>query len=484
MRTSSLLCSLVLISLGCGVPNEGSDVGEAQQVRSEIVGGVTDTGDPAVVALTVQGQEYCTGTLVGPKTVLTAAHCINVYGTQPKYYVAFGTYASQPTQRVQVLAQFADPLYNKQTGTSHDFGVLQLATAVTNVTPIAMNAQPMGASHVGMAIRHAGFGITTGGGSGGGTKRQVSYNVRQVSPALIESGAAGKQTCSGDSGGPAFMVMPGSTVETLVGVVSFGDETCVQYGEDGRVDVGLSWISQTMAPWEGPSCASDGLCKVGCTPVDQDCACAADNVCNPECADLLKDPDCPRNCVANGVCSIETCPRPDPDCVAEGAACMTALQCRGRVCVTDEQHPNLKYCSLACSADTNPCGAAMECAPQLVCLLKQKPVREPGDVCTAADYCSHGGVCTGPIAGGLTRCVQGCGVQSDCPAQTTCEGGADGQRFCRAPESVMRFSNIVLERATGEGTAARMGCASAGLGDLSFLTVVLGGLSLIRRRRS
>jgi hypothetical protein len=455
-------CCLFVVAVGCGVANEGPDA--VQQSRSEIVGGVTDTQDPAVVALRVQGQEYCTGTLVGPKTVLTAAHCINVYGTQPKYYVAFGTYAAQSTQQVEVIAQYADPLYNKQSGTSHDFGVLRLATAVTNVAPIVMNAQPLGPSFVGMAIRHAGFGITSGGGGGGGTKRQVSYNVRQVTAALIESGAAGKQTCSGDSGGPAFMVMPGNTTETLVGVVSFGDQSCVQFGEDGRVDVGLGWISQTMAPWEGPSCAADGLCKAGCTPVDQDCACVADNLCNPDCADLLKDPDCPRDCVANGICATGSCPRPDPDCVAEG--------------------PNLKYCSQPCSAQTNPCVAPMECAPEGVCLLKQKPVREPGDVCTAADYCNLNGICTGPIAGGLTRCVQGCAVQSDCPTQTMCEGGADGQRFCRAPESVLRFSDIILTRATAEGVAAPTGCSSSGLGDLSLISVLLGGFSLIRRRRS
>ncbi|MBS1149172.1 MAG: Alkaline serine protease [Myxococcaceae bacterium] len=485
MRTSLLIACCLFA--GCGLPPEGSDpqaADEVQRERSGIVGGVTDTGDPAVVALTVQGQEYCTGTLVGPKTILTAAHCVNVYGTQTPYYAAFGTYASQPTQRVRIISQIAHPSYNPNSGVSHDFGVLQLASAVTNVTPIPMNEKPMNSSHVGMPIRHSGFGITSGGGGGGGTKRQVSYNVRQVTSALIESGAAGKQTCSGDSGGPAFMVMPGNTAETLVGVVSFGDQSCNQFGEDGRVDFVLPWITQTMSPWEGPTCASDGQCKAGCTPVDQDCACAADSVCNPDCAELLKDPDCPRNCVTNGICATEACPRPDADCVAEGSPCVNAQQCKGRVCVGDEQHANLKYCSSACSPTHNPCATGMECAPQLVCLMIQKPVKEPGAVCTSADFCSGGGVCTGPNAGGITRCVQGCSVQSDCPAQTTCEGGANGTRFCRAPEAVLRFSDIVLERAVAQGAAAATGCAAAGGGDLSMLTALLGGLSLIRRRRS
>ena len=126
----------------------------------------------------------------------------------------------------------------------------------------------------------------------------------------------------------------------------------------------------------------------------------------------------------------------------------------------------------------------MECVPQLVCVLKQKPVKQPGDECTAADFCAQGQICTGP-GNGLSRCVAGCAVQADCAGGTTCEGGADGQRFCRPPESVMRFQDVVLPRASLEGpAAAASGCSAAGVSDLSLLGLALGTLSLIRRRRS
>lgn len=481
MRKQLLLGSLLVV--GCGV--QESSPGPTRMDRSAIVGGVTDNGDPATVALVVgangQYEQFCTGTLVSPKTVVTAAHCINAYGGQYNYFVNFGTYASQPTRSVKVVSQLAHPLYAGSG--SHDFGVLQLQNAVTDVAPIEMNATPLTQADVGKPIRHAGFGVTSGAQNGAGIKRQVSYSIREITADLIESGAAGMQTCNGDSGGPALMVMPGSSAEKLVGVVSFGDQNCTIFGDDGRIDVDVAWIKQTMGPWEAPTCATDGRCVPGCTPVDQDCACVADGVCSPDCADLLSDPDCPRDCVANGICALDACPRPDVDCVAEGGPCVSANVCHGRQCVSDPQHGAQKYCSVPCTANGAVCPTGMECSSQQVCVLAQKPVVQPGEFCVpSTDFCiGDNRLCTGPSSG-ITRCVLGCVVDADCPTGNSCEGGADSHRFCRPPESELRFNDILLERATAEGQAAPEGCAAAGFGELSTLGLLLGGMRLTRRR--
>lgn len=467
---ASLACTFAAALAACGPALLEDDTASLAQ---EIRGGTVDTADPAVVALAVRNQgyyeNYCTGTLVGAKTVLTAAHCINAYGAGSFYYVLFGYNADSPSKIVHVASQVRDPKYR---GDAYDFGIMQLDEVISGITPIELNTTAMTGSDVGRPIRHAGFG-TIDGQSGSGVKRVVTFNVRQVTTNLIESGASGKQTCGGDSGGPAFMTFGGSTVEKLAGVVSFGDEQCLQDGWDGRVDVEAAWMKQTMSPWEVPTCIDDGKCLAGCAPVDPDCACVADGQCTADCARPSRDPDCPANCDSDSVCSSALCPRPDPDCIIEGSLCSNATQCRGRQCISDPQHP-LTYCSLGCQAD-NDCPQGMACAGS-ICAMRQLPEVAPGETCTEESFCVAGRICNGP-SGGITRCVAPCSVSSDCnlAGGEVCEGGRQSVRFCRVPG--MSFEPPRIERAPEEYPA--LGCSSTG--GVSLLAAV-GLIALARRR--
>lgn len=478
-KNLAILVALTAIS-ACGPQgDEGSEAVDLGLDRSAIVGGTMDTGDPAVVAFAVgaQGQyaQFCTGTLVGSKTVLTAAHCVNSYGASYDYYVLFGTQAWNPSSTVKVVSQTKNPNYN---GSSYDFGVLQLERNVTQTTPIELNPTPLSSGDVGRPIRHVGFGVTDAAGNGGGLKRQVTYDVREVRSTTIESGSAGKQTCGGDSGGPAFMVTTGSAAERVAGVVSYGDQDCNQFGVDVRVDVSLNWIKGVMNQWEAPTCAKDGKCLAGCAPIDQDCACAADSRCTAECLVLSEDADCPKDCGLTGVCSQAACPVPDPDCSAVGKVCQTAYNCVSRACVTDPQN-RIPYCSQSCTADAD-CPALMGCdVAGRVCLFKPRPEKQLYDECTPSDFCVAS-ICTGPIGAAVTRCVRPCTSSADC-GTGACEGDSSGQRFCRPSLDEVRFDTIKLPRAVTEGSAASQGCAAAP-GALAPLAALL--LLAARRRRS
>lgn len=372
MRGVSLLCLGVMGCTGPVAPHSVSPSVDYQLHRAQIVGGSMDEGDPAVVAVSLGArQPFCTGTLVGPRTVLTAAHCIFAFGRSGTYSVLFGTRTLQPTRRVDVVEQLTAPSYD---GFAHDLGLLRLAAPITDVSPLALNASPLSAGDIGRTVRHVGFGIDDAqAGTGEGTKRQVSFPLRQVLPWAIESGAEGQQTCSGDSGGPALMAGTDGSAESIVGTVSYGDQACAQAGYDARVDVDIDWLGEVLGRWDQATCAADGLCRPGCAPVDLDCACAADGVCGPSCVEPTRDPDCVRECGADGLCSAHSCPAPDPDCAGEGGACQSHADCASRLCVRDEQL-GIRYCSRGCTGPAG-CAAGMNCNPAGLCVLSAEARR-------------------------------------------------------------------------------------------------------------
>jgi secreted trypsin-like serine protease len=180
--------------------------------EERIVGGTTDTGDPAVVMLYfVAGSStaLCTGTVVSPHVVITAAHCVSSaeFGVTPTVSVFLGNDLSKataadllPTVTTSFDAQFS--INNLQGG--HDIGVV-VAKNPLPVTPRLMNRQALSASQVGGPVRLVGHGITMANATDYGLKRQTTTALSAFNSLLLQFADPLHNTCNGDSGGPAFM---------------------------------------------------------------------------------------------------------------------------------------------------------------------------------------------------------------------------------------------------------------------------------------
>jgi len=221
----------------------------------EIIGGTIDNADPSVVALFVHqpGQNQgslCTASVISPTVLLTAAHCVDPreVGAGNVFEAFAGTrFDATATRLPAVKETHFDPQFNPNNlNGGHDVGIVILSAA-TNLKPLPFNVKPLPATEVGKSVRIVGFGTNTHTGAGAGTKRIASAAVDAFNALLIKIGNTNKQTCHGDSGGPAFQTVNG--VSTIVGITSFGTDfsqtsQCVGGGFDTRVDAVAGFIGQ------------------------------------------------------------------------------------------------------------------------------------------------------------------------------------------------------------------------------------------------
>ncbi len=309
----------------------------------EIINGQRDEGDLAVVALLhADGSPYCTGTLIAPQVVITAAHCIAIDDkVEMPAKVAFGTDARNPIATIDVAWAEPHPHYGGRTY-FNDAALVGLAQE-SDVPPLPFRRAPLGPGDLARTLRFVGFGLTEE--KTAGTKMQGSTALKALEPEFL---IYGQVTCNGDSGGPAFLDN-GAGVEELVGLTSHGPLSCSAYGDSysTRVDSVSQWVeSRIVTPCA--TCQLDGRCLQGC----------------PE------DPDC--SCPSNGICS-ECTAREDPDCALGGLddACEGAGTCApGAFCVEG-------LCLRACDPDRlGSCSTTEVCAtgngePRAVCFTER-----------------------------------------------------------------------------------------------------------------
>jgi V8-like Glu-specific endopeptidase len=237
----------------------------------------SDPGEwPAVVA--VSTGKLCTGTLVAPDLVLTAAHC---FDPQPNgsVQIHFGNnLASSDVVLSEDWGSHPDFCLPKDCGDDiHDFAWVRLPAPadVEPIVPITDQAEFDEVMQVGTELWFVGFGTDDDGTIG--TKREVEATLTSFNETGREfrAGGGGKDTCYGDSGGPA-LVQLASGQWRLAGVISRGGE-CGQGGIYGVPLPELCWLRDSS----GVNLLPDGCDACDCVMLNGE---APDDGCNCELA--------------------------------------------------------------------------------------------------------------------------------------------------------------------------------------------------------
>lgn len=261
----------LLAVVGCAVDRTAGSDSVIAEDTSTIIGGESDTGDPSVVAVYAQqpgqpGGFLCTGSIIAPTVVLTAAHCVSESETGPG--ATFTVLTSPNINRsgahgLAVREVHANPLWSsRRLEAGHDQGVVVLAEPST-LTPLPINRQPLAAALRGGSVRIVGYGLNDGiAQTGAGIKRQALTNLGTISSNLIAVGDARRGTCNGDSGGPAFMSLNG--LETIVGTTSYGNADCSDGGYDARIDTDLAFVDRYAQAACAPECSTRVCGSDGC----------------------------------------------------------------------------------------------------------------------------------------------------------------------------------------------------------------------------
>ncbi|XP_004690244.2 PREDICTED: chymotrypsinogen B-like [Condylura cristata] len=243
----------------CGVPAIPPVVGGIQRI---VNGKLTIPGSwPWQVSLQdSSGSHFCGGSLINESWVVTAAHCnVSTYHTVVAGIFKLSTKKKKNLQVLRIAQVFENPSFNFTTR-NYDIALLKLATSARFSKVVSPVCLPRAQDNftAGSVCVTTGWGKNDIQGKASNTLQQATLPLLSnaecmkswgdnISDLMVCAGSNRVAFCEGDSGSPLVCQKDGAW--TLVGVVSWGNETCSTSmpGVSTRVTKVMPWIEETVA---------------------------------------------------------------------------------------------------------------------------------------------------------------------------------------------------------------------------------------------
>lgn len=236
LRLSVFLVALVASRAACAMVGPTSDAGA---LAPHVV---------MALAQSARGAGFCSGAVLAPNVVLTAAHCV---AAPQATRVHFRDYAGKPVL-IEVARVARHPGFRADAvaarAKSIDLALIETKTPLPpSFAPVAMGDAP---ADVGAAFDIAGFGVAQPGNAAtSGVLRRARLTLRApLSKVLLWLASDdGAGACTGDSGAPVF------SNGALVGIVAFAQGAkgrgCGGLTQAMRIAPYRGWIEQTISGW-------------------------------------------------------------------------------------------------------------------------------------------------------------------------------------------------------------------------------------------